>query len=46
MAPGKNPANILGPNANPKNNGEAITKIPGAIISFNEALVEILIQAL
>jgi hypothetical protein len=46
MAPGKNPARILGPNANPKNKGVKMTKHPGAIISMREDLVEILIHAL
>lgn len=46
MAPGKKPANILGPKANPSTKGLKITKHPGAIISINEALVDILIQAL
>ena len=45
-APGKNPDNITGPNANPKARGVSITNAPGAIISIKEALVEILIQAL
>jgi len=44
--PGKKPANILGPNTNPRNKGVKMTKAPGAIISIKEALVEILIQAL
>lgn len=44
-APGNNPAIASGPNKNPTAIGVTITNNPGAIISFNEALVEILIQA-
>ena len=45
-APGKNPDKMTGPKAKPRPNGVKMTKAPGAIISINEALVEILIQAL
>lgn len=45
-APGKRPEIIFGPNKIPKANGVTITKAPGAIISFNEAYVEILTQPL
>lgn len=44
--PGRNPARIIGPNANPKAIGVKMTNAPGAIIYFNDALVEILIHAL
>jgi len=44
--PDKNPAKILGPIIKPRAKGARMTKAPGAIISINEALVEILIQAL
>jgi len=44
-APGKSPATAFGPNNNPTNNGLTITRAPGATISFNDAIVEILIHA-
>ena len=44
-APGNKPATPYGPKKIPTNNGVAITKIPGFIISLNDAFVEILIQA-
>jgi hypothetical protein len=40
-APGNNPATAFGPKKNPTTNGVKRTKQPGAIIYFNEALVEI-----
>lgn len=41
IAPAKRPLTPRGPSKKPKNKGEAITNNPGAIISRNEALVEI-----
>lgn len=43
-APVSNPAVQFLPNATPQINGESMTSKPGAIISFNEASVEILIH--
>ena len=44
--PGRNPARMTGPKANPSPNGVKMTKAPGAIISIRDALVEILMHAL
>lgn len=40
IAPGRNPANILGPNTNPMNKGVNITNKPGMIIYLRDALVD------
>ena len=45
-APGKSPATAYGPNNIPKKIGVKITNKPGAIISCNEAWVEIWMHAL
>ena len=42
--PGKRPTNKTGWNNIPKKSGEPITKSPGKIISFKEALVDTSIQ--
>jgi hypothetical protein len=41
IAPAKRPLTPRGPSKKPKTRGEVITNNPGAIISLNEALVEI-----
>jgi len=46
MAPGNNPATAFSPNRYPNIKGAKMTKHPGAIISLNDACVDILIQAL
>jgi len=43
--PGKSPRTNLGPKKIPKRMGVMMTKAPGAIISWMDDLVEILIQA-
>jgi hypothetical protein len=46
MIPARRPATPLGPTKNPTTRGDAITKIPGAIIFTKEASVEILMHPL
>jgi len=45
ITPVKYPATDEGPKTKPRIRGEKITKTPGMIISFKDALVEILMQA-
>lgn len=45
-APGNNPATALVPNKNPTTKGVNNTMIPGTIISYKEALVDIYIHLL